>query len=152
MYKVGTDITAGEYVIISDALGTGYMQISSDSTGKLESIIANENIINRTIVTIKDGQYFEVKSGEIYLIDKAPKVEPKDNQLSSGMYKVGLDIQPGEYKVSAAGEDYAYIEVSSNSSHTLESIVSNDNFTGEKYITIKEGQYLKITNANLKLK
>jgi len=148
MYKVGTDIKAGEYVIVSDQMA--YMQVSKDSTGALESIIANENVQNRTIITIKNGQYFEVKNGEIYPISKAPKVASTDNQLPAGMYKVGLDIQPGEYKVMS--QDSGYVEVSTNSSHTLGGIVSNDNFTGEKYITLKKGQYLKLGDATLKLK
>lgn len=148
MYKVGTDIKAGEYVVISEQ--GAYIQVSKDSTGTLESIIANENIQNRTIITIKDGQYFEVKNGDTYPISKAPKAVPTDNQLPAGMYKVGLDIQPGEYKVTADGS--GYVEVASNSSHDLYSIVSNDNFEGEKYITIKQGQYLKLGNAVLKLK
>ena len=124
MYKVGTDIKAGEYVIVSDQMA--YMQLSKDSTGTLDSIIANENIQNRTIITIKDGQYFEVRGGDTYPIDKAPKVEVSDNLLPAGMYKVGLDVQPGEYKVIAEGS--GYVEVASNSSHNLSSIVSNDNF------------------------
>lgn len=148
MYKVGTDIKAGEYVVISDQ--SAYMQLTKDSTGTLESIIANENIQNRTIITIKDGQYFEVKNGDIYPISKAPKAVTTDNQLPAGMYKVGLDIQPGEYKVVA--QDSGYVEVSSNSSHDLYSIVSNDNFDDEKYVTIKQGQYIKLGNATLKLK
>jgi flagellar motor protein MotB len=148
MYKVGTDIKAGEYVVVSDQMA--YMQVSKDSTGSFESIIANENIENRTIITIKDGQYFEVKSGDIYPISKAPKVVPNDNQLPAGMYKVGLDVQPGEYKI--ASEANGYVEVSSNSSHSMQGIVSNDNFTGEKYVTLKQGQYIKLGNATLKLK
>lgn len=149
MYKVGTDIKAGEYVVVGEEMP--YMQLSKDSTGTLESIVANENIQNRTIITIKDGQYFEVKNGDTYPISKAPKAVPSNNQLPAGMYKVGLDIKPGEYKVVSQDES-GYVEVSSNSSHNMYSIVSNDNFTGEKYVTLKQGQYLKLGNATLKLK
>lgn len=151
MYKVGADIKAGEYVVVADSFGMAYMQISKDSSGQLDSIIANDNISNRSIVTVKDGQYFEVKGGKIYPIDKAPKVEAKENQMPDGMYKVGVDIQPGEYKVAADG-GMAYVEVAKNSNHVLESIISNDNFEGEKYITVNAGQYLKLNNAYLKLK
>lgn len=147
-YKVGTDIQAGEYVIV--ASGMGYMEITKDSSGTFESIMANENIATRTLVTIQDGEYFTVKNGKIYAIDKAAKVEPKDNKLPEGMYKVGVDIQAGEYKISSKGS--GYVEVSNNSRHTLEGIASNDNFEGEKYITIQDGQYLKLVNAELTLK
>ena len=71
MYKVGKDIPAGEYVIISYS---GYMQVSKDSTGSFNSIICNDNIENRTIITVKEGQYLELTEGKIYPIDIAPKL------------------------------------------------------------------------------
>jgi hypothetical protein len=147
MYKVGKDLPAGEYVIVSD---NGYMEVAKDSTGSLDSIICNDNIQNRSIITVKEGQYLTVNDGKIYPIDKAPKVEAKDNKLPAGMYKVGIDVQPGEYKIIADGQ--GYVEVAKDSSHSLYSIISNDNFEGEKYITIKVGQYIKFNNAALLLK
>jgi ABC-type Fe3+-hydroxamate transport system substrate-binding protein len=75
---------------------------------------------------------------------------PEDNSIKAGMYKVGVDVQPGEYKIIADGQ--GYVEVAKDSSHSLYSIISNDNFEGEKYITIKVGQYIKLNNAALLLK
>ena len=49
MYKVGTDIKAGEYVVVGDG---AYVELSKDSAGTLDSVIANENVQNRTIFTI----------------------------------------------------------------------------------------------------
>lgn len=66
------------------------------------------------------------------------------------MYRVGVDLEPGEYKVTATG--MGYIEVSADSKHTLLNIIINDVFEGEKYITVKAGQYLKLSGATLKLK
>ena len=149
MYKVGTDLQAGEYVIIINNSDTGYMQISKDSTGTLNSIVGNENISNRTYVTVNDGEYLTVKSGKIYPLDKAPKVEPQNGILPSGMYKVGTDIQAGEYKVNSTGD--GYVEITSTSRHTATGILSNDIFTGDKYITIQDGQYVKLQNTTLRL-
>ena len=73
-----------------------------------------------------------------------------DGLLPEGMYKTGVDLPAGEYKVTA--DSMGYAEVSSNSSHDMGSIVSNDNFQGEKYITVKDGQYLKLTRAKIKVK
>ncbi len=55
------------------------------------------------------------------------------------MYKVGSDIPAGEYKVEASGD--GYIEVSNNSTHSLNAIATNDYFQGTKYVTVKDGQY-----------
>jgi hypothetical protein len=67
------------------------------------------------------------------------------------MYKVGRDIKAGEYKVVASGST-AYYEVDSNSGGGIESIVANDNFQGAKYITVKDGQYIKLNNCSIPVK
>lgn len=64
------------------------------------------------------------------------------------MFKVSLHIPAGEYKLVATRSS-GYCEVSNSSSHTLESIVSNDNFSGEKYITVRNGQYLKLNGCKI---
>ncbi|MDQ7095636.1 hypothetical protein REC12_18765 [Desulfosporosinus sp. PR] len=147
MYKIGTDMPAGEYVLIAD--DTAYFQTTRDSTGSLDSIIANDNFVNQSIITVKDGQYLTIRGCKAYAFKDSPQVQPVDGFLPEGMYKVGFGLSPGEYKVSADADGYA--EVSSDSSHSLDSIVSNDNFQGDKYITVKAGQYLKLNRAKLKL-
>ena len=148
MYKVGTDIPAGEYVLISNA--SAYFQISKDSSGSMDSIIANDNFSNRSIVTIAAGQYFEFKNCSAYPVAQAPTVDISSNVLNAGMYKVGTDFPAGEYKVEADGS--GYFEVSNNSSHSMDAISANDNFQGSKYVTVKDGQYLKLNKAKLHLK
>ena len=144
MYKVGVDLPAGEYVLVGNS---AYFQIAKDSTGVLESIIANDNFNNRSIITVQDGQYVTLTRCTAYAFKDAPKVNPENGFLREGMYKVGVDLPAGEYKVIANG--MGYTEVSSNSKHDLNAIVSNDNFQGEKYITVKAGQYLKLTRAKV---
>jgi len=146
-YKVGSDIPAGDYVLIANG-GSAYFQISTDSSGTLDSIIANDNFTSRSIVSVGEGQYFEFRGCSAYPYAQAPAVQPKDNVLEAGMYKVGTDIPAGEYKVESTGSS-GYLEVSSNSSHSLNAIVANDNFQGSKYITVKDGQYLKLSYAKL---
>lgn len=145
MYKVGSEIEAGEYVIFAN-YGT-YYEILKDSNGTLESIIANEIVMNQSIVDLKEGTYFNFKDGELYPIDLAPVIEPLEGKLQEGMYKVGLHIKSGEYKIVPDESGMSYLEVAKNAQHTLNSIVSNDILTGEKYITIKDGQYITVKGA-----
>lgn len=146
MYKIGTDIPAGEYLIFSS--GTSYYQVTKDSTGSLESIISNDNFSGTRYITVSDGQYLEIRNSKMISASEAEPQQPKNNQYLDGMYKVGKDIPPGEYKVASTG-GLAYFEVSKNSKGTLESIISNDNFEGEKYISIKDGQYIKLNGCKL---
>lgn len=149
MYKVGTDIPAGEYVLVADS--TAYFQIAKDSTGTMDSVLANDNFDNRSIITVKAGQYLTMNDCTAYAFNDAPKVTPgNDGYLPEGMYKVGVDIPAGEYKVST--DDQGYVEVSSDSTHDMGQIISNDNFQGTKYITIKAGEYIKLSGAKIKVK
>ncbi len=150
MYKVGADLPAGEYALLEDS-GMAYFQIAKESTGELDSIIANDNFANRSIITVKDGQYLTVSGARIIPLAEAIPPVAEGGLLPEGMYKVGTDLNAGEYKVISDG-GMAYMEVSKNSSHTMDAIVSNDNFEGERYIRVTAGQYLKVGGASIKVK
>ena len=145
-YKVGQDIPAGEYIVISSNLG--YVEVTKDSSGTLDSIIMNDNIQGNTIITVKDGQYVNLKSADMYAFDKAPSLKPEDGIYKDGMYKVGVHIPAGEYKV-VPDSNMGYVEVDKDSFGSLGSIITNDNLQAEKYITVQDGQYLKIKNASI---
>lgn len=148
MYKVGTDIQAGEYILFASSGQTSYLQVSADSSGTLDSIITNDNFKGNIYITVADGQYIEFTKAKMFPVDKAPVLQPVDGKYPEGMYKVGRDIIAGEYKVVSDGGT-SYLEVATDSSGVLESIVTNDNFTGEKYITIQDGQYIKLSRCHI---
>lgn len=141
-YKVGTDIPEGEYILLTRN-GQGYFSVSSDSTGTIDSIICNDNFSSNTIITVSNNQYFEIVGAIAIPIEQEPAV----SFPGEGMYKAGLHFKSGEYKVVADGS--GYIEVASDSLHQMDSIISNDNFEGEKYITVSDGQYLTMVNAHI---
>lgn len=145
-YKVGTDIPAGEYIVEAER-SLCYIEVASDSSGEFDSIVANDNITTHTYVTVEDGQYFKIQGGKFRLESEVSPYTPKDGKYEAGEYKVGKDIPAGEYKVTSEEGKSAYIEVVSNSNGTFDSIVTNDNFTGDTYITVSDGQYLKVQNG-----
>lgn len=147
-YKVGTDLPAGEYVAISK--GDAYIEVAKDSKGGMDSVVVNDIFINRSMITVSDGQYLKIQNATLYAIADAPKVQPKDGFLESGMYRVGADIAAGEYKVISEGGD-SYIELSKSSRHTMGDILSNDIFQGDKYVTLQDGQYVKFFKAKIKM-
>lgn len=145
-YKVGTDIPAGEYVIENPSMS--YMEVASDSTGDLNSIITNDNFKNRIYITISDGQYIQFK-GKMYAEADMPAYEPVNGVYPEGMYKVGKDIPAGEYKISPT-KDRGYFEVDSNSSGSMDAILANDNIENEVYQTLSDGQYIKLSSCQIK--
>jgi hypothetical protein len=152
MYKVGTDIPEGEYIIFSNSGTLSYYQLTKDSSGSLDSIISNDNFAGTRYITVSKGQYIELKDASMIPVDKAPVLGPTDGKYNEGMYKVGRDIKAGEYKVIPMKAGGAYVEVAKDSKGTVDSIEYNDNFTAEKYVTIKDGQYIKLVGCNLAIK
>ena len=144
-YKVGSDVPAGEYYVKCSSYNC-YVEVSSDSSGSLESIIYNLNTEKGAYITVEDGEYLKIQGGDLYEIDKAPDRGADGGYYKYGIYKVGDDIPAGEYQVEST-DGLAYIEVSTDSRHKIESIVTNDNFEGTKYITIENGQYLTLANG-----
>ena len=148
-YKVGVDIEAGEYFVECTSYNC-YIQLSSNSTGTLDSIIANDNISTHTYITVREGEYLTVNGGKFAPASKVSAVAPISNGVyGEGMYKIGKDIPAGEYKIVATNS--CYIEVSSNSNHTLNSIITNDNIEvgTTTYITVSDGQYLKVNGGKI---
>lgn len=151
-YKVGTDIEPGEYLVFAD--GPGYIEASKDSSGQIESIIFNDNLLNdaHAYVTLNDGEYFKLERAYMYPVESAPSVVPEDGVYTDGMYKVGEDIPAGEYRVElneSSVMGMGYLEVSSDSRHQIDSIITNDNVQADTYITVQDGQYLKIQDLTI---
>lgn len=145
MYKVGAEIPAGEYMIQPQG-DTAYYEVSTDSSGSMNSIIANDVLDGCSVyVTVKSGQYLTVRSAKF---TEAEKYEAHpSNPIKQGMYRVGRDIPAGEYKVTTVGAN-PYCAVQKDSYNSLNSILSNDAlFEGSKYVTVREGQYLLIKDC-----
>ena len=96
-YKVGSEIPAGQYYLV----GSGYFAILKDSSGTLDAIIANDNFSGNSIVDLADGQYFELKGASMYPIEFYDPIEK--TEFKDGMYRVGIDMPAGEYKVTSFG-------------------------------------------------
>jgi hypothetical protein len=66
----------------------------------------------------------------------AGKDEPASPKTSmgDGMYKVGTDIAAGTYK--AKGGESCYWERTKDALHDVDSILANDNVTGQAVVTI----------------
>lgn len=142
-YKVGVDLPAGEYCLQAGPSTTGYYCISSDSLG--EDILANENFQNYQFVTVEDGQYFEVSRANFTESANISGFADK-TQLVECMYRVGIDIPAGEYKLQSAEGTSGYYCIYDTSAASKK-IQSNSNFEGAKYVSVANGQYLELTRC-----
>lgn len=151
-YEVGKDLPAGEYLIIRDKLTKDVKTsviVTKDS--EKEDEIFDESVMGNVYVTLENGQYIEVKNGNIYPVDKAPSNTPEDKVYKDGMYKVGKDIEAGTYDVKALTDD-ASIEISKDSTHSDKSIITKKEFKNTEKITLKDGEYIILDDAEITVK
>lgn len=142
VYKVGKDLPAGEYLLISheDQYIGGYMCISSDSNQK--DIIINELFKTFHYITVEVGQYLELtRCGAVSVEDESLNLKSY-NDLGAGMYKVGADIPAGEYRLTADKDATIAYSCIYDSSAASRKIISNDIINNNAYVTVKDGQYL----------
>lgn len=137
MYKVGSDIPAGEYVVFATG-GMGYFCVSSDSNQN--DILFNENFDYNSIITIKDGEYLDLTRCYAVPAEENPDIEVN----TTGMFKVGTHIPAGEYKLESSGGTGYYCIYSDSRQGD---IIANDNFEGQNYVTVSDGQYLVLVRC-----
>lgn len=147
MYKVGSDIPAGIYVLITADGGGGRYYITDGTSGD-SSVIENERVYHHAYVSVSDGEYLNTKI-RFYPLASAPSFEAVDGVMSEGMYCVGRDLEPGEYAVRLSpDEDEGYIQIHQRvppSDYTT--IFVN----GNSYVTVKDGEYVKFALCQLVL-
>ncbi|MBQ7505339.1 MAG: hypothetical protein IJT79_08500 [Ruminococcus sp.] len=147
-YKVGTDIPSGTYIAYpTDSYG-GYYCISADTNG--DDIIANENFDGQNYFTIQDGQYLKLSGCIAHPVSEKEKVTYNNGYLYEGQYLVGDDVPAGTYKIYSLDKWGGYYALTSDANG--DDIHSNDNFDGERYITISYGEYLTLSNCKIKIK
>lgn len=141
MYKVGTDIMPGLYKVeVEGLLGMGYVERSKDASMSLDSILANILLTGDGYAEIKETDAFvKVTSAILTPFDIAAAVPSFSNEYSDGMYLVGIDIEPGEYKVEVTdtATKMGYVERLSDASYNFESIISNSLIQNQAYVTIE---------------
>lgn len=139
-YKVGLDMPADEYVLLSTGDYGGYFAITSDANGS--NIITNDIFDTNSIVTVNYGEYVElsrcvaIKASDFYS-EYTIRTDRTGVMLKVGY---GYDIMPGEYKVIPESGKSGYYCIYNDSRH--DHIVTNDIFDGSRYVYVQNGQYL----------
>lgn len=143
-YKCGTDIEPGIYMTFASN-GTGYYSITTDANG--DDIVSNDNFKNNQIFEVARGQYLELSRAYAIKYEDAPLLAPENGILPEGRYRVGQHISAGTYKIQTTSNVSGYYSLTSDPNG--DNIISNDNFDGERYVTIQNGQYLELVRCQM---
>ncbi|MEV7524064.1 hypothetical protein [Streptomyces sp. NPDC091371] len=140
-FEVGKDVKPGTYRTTGNGSGGCYWERAKDSSGETDSIIANDNVVGSSYVTIAEGdKIFKTNDCKDWeAVDpKAAGGSPKTEfSGKAGMLKVGTDIAPGTYKSEGPADgDACYWERSKSAAHDIDSIIANENPTGPAVVTI----------------
>lgn len=151
MYKVGADIPAGEYIVLrnKDERYLSSVCVSSDSNK--DDIIDYSLFDTHHYITVQDGQYIEL-NGCTAISSKGRCVVVEDlKNISQGTYKVGTDIPAGEYKLTADPDSLLSSVCIQDTSEADHDIISYNIVKNTSYITVKDGQYLVISDCTASL-
>ena len=163
-YVVGEDLPAGEYKLYaytSSEFGASVNVFpDSSSVGAADQLII-ASFDDCFYISVTDGQYVKVRDAVIVPVEEAEPTALTET-VSAGMYKVGYDIEPGEYRVSFTSDSnvtYSYAislsssDVTSNSdgSAWVDDVWYSDTDGEDSTITVSEGQYLELYGVTVEL-
>jgi fibronectin type 3 domain-containing protein len=142
IYKVGIDIPAGEYLMVSTKEDSSQFFTSVDKEG--EQWLAMGIPQPYIYATLTSGEYVTMTDTKAYPIAYAPLVPTNaDGTLSQRQYKVGRDIPAGTYVLYESDPVFfGEVQVRKDSYNKYPSIVGQDFFVGRIYVTVQNGQYL----------
>ena len=134
------------YVNYSDS--SEYIDKANDCIDEFNIYIQNMNV---EIVNIKDKYKIDINNP--YSTNQENEGKADDEPLrtiSDGTYCVGVDIEPGEYRLTAEPGEMAYMDVTDSSSAEA-NILAQDVFDTTSYITVAQGQYLTLRSCTAEL-
>jgi hypothetical protein len=143
-YQVGSELPAGEYRLVAEAT-TGYFVVSTNRQASRDAIVTNGNFPTNSILSVNKGQYVTLTSVKAYPIGSSPKVDT----AKQGMFKIGVDVPAGTYKIAPSSSAVGYVEIYSDSSHLQSSLISNDIVTSSTTVTLAAGQYVTLNQAHI---
>ena len=151
MWKVGEDLEPGEYILVKNSDEyMGSFDITTGTSGDFDEIVESNAFHNFEYIKVKDGQYLKLDDCTLYIIDE---IKPgmhleKFDELTNGMFIVGIDIEPGQYKLENIDKEYngwfsLYNSLDGGYNGGID-LPDSDFFDNNTLITLTEGQYLKL--------
>lgn len=143
-YKVGSEIPAGEYAIISTLSSSFFGKATLWADGRGDEVLEDLLVRKINYLTVQEGQYLILDDCKIVDARKCKVIV--DEPISPGVYRVGVDIPAGEYKFILDGGNAGTVEIYESSTPEKKHI-RFDVIHSYSYVTVQEGQYLETFNC-----
>lgn len=151
MYKVGSDIPEGEYIVLRNEDEKYYASICVSADSNKDDILTYHSVYTHHYVTVNKGQYFELSGCTAVSAEANPLVIESTENIPEGTYKVGTDIPAGEYKLTADPDEYYSSSSIYAGSEAESKLLSYNSVKTTSYVTVKDGQYLVLSHCTATL-
>ena len=153
-YEIGKDVPAGEYAAVSNGntpTRDFYLGVYTSSSQSEESELIGGWYQGCKLLVLEEGQYIELVHANLYDMEKHEN--PSDPFRSSGMYKVGRDLEAGTYTVMNYSDQYTghytiYSSINCIAPITREGDMVSSGATAQ--IELYEGDYIEMKFCCLK--
>lgn len=153
-YEVGKDVPAGEYAAASNGntpTNDFYLGVYTSASQSEESELMGGWYQGCKLLILEEGQYIDLVHANLY--DMLKHENPSDPFRSSGMYKVGRDLEAGAYTVENISDQYTGHYTIYSSINCIAPITRDGGMvsSGETaQVTLQEGDYIEMKFCCLK--
>ncbi|GAA5417103.1 hypothetical protein Pryu01_02164 [Paraliobacillus ryukyuensis] len=148
-YTVGEDLSAGRYEITAEQTGNIFVENNSNS-GSVSEIIEDQGLnlgVPSVTINLTEGATIEISDLDPAIF--TPVTERNlSNTLSTGMWVVGTDIEPGNYEVIPSGERSGKVVIydQQESLPVYDELIDPDGERGSETLSVEleEGQILRV--------
>lgn len=157
-YQAGTDIPAGEYMLLStqdndsqyfDSGSSTYLISTLENAESYDDIVDYNFFTYNAIIRLEEGQYLYLNGCTASPVDEVTQLDYRKAE----MYKAGLHIPAGTYGLKASAEGYGSFGrcyVLAWPSDSYDAVVESIAVPEEgAQVTVENGQYLQLKRCTL---
>lgn len=148
IFKVGDTISAGRYVC-ELAGGTGNLIIDDNGTTIINEVLDSSEKTGVKTVTCDLTNGEVIRINDIEKIKFIPVKRKISNKLTTGIWKVGVDIKPGTY-IAKAEKGSGNLVVDDNGTQVINQVLDARDENGNNRVTcdLKDGEVIVISSLN----
>ncbi|WP_312693702.1 hypothetical protein [Caproiciproducens sp.] len=149
-YRVGTDISAGEYIITPSTNYDANYAIIDENGQYIES----DSSRSRSVVQLSNNQSIRLSHSDMMTALDSPQLDLPSRILPQGTYRAGIDIPAARYALKPNTDQWVYgtyeiYEVYSDSAGYHKRFINQEMITEETTVFLNPWQYIKTRNLNI---
>jgi len=151
----GQVILPGEFLVIQTSGSFGSMTVTRTPDARpgtsSPDFIFIRNFTNRAFVRLDEGDWINLTRASLFRVDDVEAVDMYAESWPEGEYLVGVDIRPGLYRLTQTSGSFGSVIIRTvpNARTSSADFVMIDNFSGQRYVTLRDGMYIEFMRATI---